>query len=72
VLRVEARDPADRPVWFKATAPTGALTLVDGEPHYRPAPGAAATTVTVYAVGPGGTAVETIEVTPGPAEPRAS
>jgi hypothetical protein len=69
-LRVEAREPADRPVWFKLTAPSGTLALVDGEPQYRPAPGAGATTLTVYAVGPGGAAVETMEIPAGPAEPR--
>jgi len=64
-IQLEARDPADRPVWFRISSPSGALFLVDGRPRYRPDTDATPAALTVAAVGEGGAAVRTIEISPG-------
>jgi hypothetical protein len=69
-LQLEARDPADRPVWLRISAPTGALALVGGQPRYRRDPDAAPATITVAAIGEGGVAVRTIEVGSSPGRQR--
>jgi hypothetical protein len=69
-IRIEARDPADRPVWYRISAQSGALSLVTGQPHYRQDPDAGPAAVTVAAIGPGGVTVETIELGAGPGRPQ--
>lgn len=69
-IQLEARDPADRPVWFRLSAPSGGLSIVDGLPRYQPERDAAPATITVAAIGPGGASIGTIEPGSGPGQQR--
>lgn len=61
-IRIDAAEPADRPVWFKLVAPGGQLALDESGPVYRPERAGRPGSVRVYAVGPGGVAAESIDI----------
>ena len=61
-IDIEAGEPADRAVWFKLVAPAGQLRLEERGPVYRPAQPGRPGTVRVYAVGPGGSAAQSIDI----------
>lgn len=55
LLRVEAADPLERPLWFKFFAESGELFSQEGQVFYNPVPGKTSA-ITVYAINENGMA----------------
>lgn len=61
-IHLDAAEPVERPVWFKLVAPAGQLALGEEGPRYRPERAGGPATIRIYAVGPGGVAMTSIDI----------